>query len=875
MDFSFRIWNVPRFFLETKRVNEDLNEPKWVKQAIDYAWTKSVTWALLSDFEGLRVFNAEWKESNPFSAQFIEFGLDDYLKDFERLWWLSKGETIAHRLDLEAEKVGKKVKRLPVSQNLFDDLKKWRENLFKNYKAFNPIIPAAEIDTAVLRLLNRLIFIRTAEDRQVEDNRLRSLVRELRDKKQISHLDRELAALFRQFDETYNSELFARHFSEELQIPPTDLEEVIEGLYEKNFTRYNFNALDADVLATAYEQYLGHVVAEGASETHVEEKRAKRKSQGIYYTPTFVTKYIVQQTVGCYLDEHGYNPSHPPRVLDMACGSGSFLIEAFDVIDGFVARQRGQAQKGEVDFFDRARQLEILQNCIFGVDKDKQAVEVARLNLLLRGLHSREKLPMLENIAHGDSLHSEAFEMNFSQIMKEGGFDVIVGNPPYVRQETLGEEFKAYARQNFATYAGTADLYIYFIEQAHKLLKPGGYFGMIVSNKWMRFNYGKALREFLKRESQLIEIIDFGELPVFENAATFPAIIITRKAKSEKQNFLYAPIKRLDFDSLTDEVKGFGSMLDELALQGENWTLTNNKEQSIFNKMRNSSVLLGEYVQGQVYFGIKTGYNDAFLIDRPTRDRLVSQDPKSKELLKPFVVGDDVRKYHINLRDAFLIRISKGFTNANMDKSKNAWKWFESTYSAIAKHMKPFEDAAKKRQDQGDYWWELRACDYYSEFEKPKIIYPDIAKESRAAFDTTGLYFNNTIYFIPLNDLYLLALLNSKLIFTYFKRIAAVLGDADKGGRLRWFRQDVMKLPIHRIDFENLAEKLAHDEIVRLVGRMLALQKERQSVRREDDLDRVRNLERQIAQVDAEIDQRVYALYGLTEDEVKVVEGKE
>jgi type I restriction-modification system DNA methylase subunit len=223
-------------------------------------------------------------------------------------------------------------------------------------------------------LINRLIFIRTAEDREVEDNRLRSLVRVLRDKKQINHLDRELAEVFRQFDNTYNSELSARHFSEELQIPPTDLEEVIEGLYEKNFTRYNFNALDADVLGTAYEQYLGHVVAEGVDETHVEEKRTKRKSQGIYYTPTFVTKYIVQQKAGKYLDEHGYNPSRPPRVLDMACGSGSFLIEAFDVIDNFVARQRGHAQKGEVDFYDRLRQLEVLQNCIFGVDKDKQAV---------------------------------------------------------------------------------------------------------------------------------------------------------------------------------------------------------------------------------------------------------------------------------------------------------------------------------------------------------------------------------------------------------------------------------------------------------------------------------------------------------------------
>ncbi|HEX2697012.1 MAG TPA: N-6 DNA methylase, partial [Anaerolineales bacterium] len=630
---------------------------------------------------------------------------------------------------------------------------------------------------------------------------------------------------------------------------------------------------DADVLGTAYEQYLGHVVAESEGESHVQEKKTKRKSQGIYYTPTFVTKYIVSQTVGRYLEENGYNPSKPPRVLDMACGSGSFLIEAFDVIDDFVAKQRGQAQKGAVDFFDRARQVEVLRSCIFGVDKDKQAVEVARLNLLLRALHSREKLPMLENVAYGDSLHKETFETSFAQVMRQGGFDVIIGNPPYVRQETLGEEFKTFAKENFETFASTADLYIYFIEQGHKLLKPGGYFGMIVSNKWMRSNYGKALRDFLERESTLVEIVDFGELPVFENAATFPAILITRKAKTKKQDFLFASIKRLDFDSLSEEVKDVGSMLNEQALQGGNWALADNREQAIFEKMRRAGHSLGDYVQEKVYFGIKTGYNDAFVIDRSVRDRLVSEDPGSKGLLKPFVVGDDVRKYHINDKGTFLILIPKGYTNANIKKNANAWKWFEETYPAVAKYLKRFEEVAKKRQDQGDYWWELRACDYYEEFEKPKIIYPDIAKESRAAFDTTGLYFGNTTYFIPLNDLYLLGLINSKLIFAYYKRIASVLGDADKGGRLRWFRQDVMKLPIRRIDLAKPAEKAAHDGIVKLVEKMLALQKKRQSVRPEDDLDRARNLDKQIASVDAEIDKGVYELYGLTEDEIKIIEG--
>jgi type I restriction-modification system DNA methylase subunit len=880
VDFSFRIGGVPRFFLETKKASEDLNDPRWVQQVIDYSWTKSVTWALLTDFEGLRVFNAEWKETDPFRAQFVEFDLDTYLTDFDRLWWFSREETQVGRLEREADKVGKRIKRLPVSQHLFDDLKLWRSELYKSLRQWNPLYSPAQIDEAVLRLLNRLIFIRTAEDREVEPQSLMPLLRELEDRRQMDKLSLRLTELFRQFDATYNSELFAPHFSEELFCDRMPLEALIRGLYEKNFVRYNFNALEADVLGTAYEQYLGHIVTETQGETgliaeaaHVEEKRIKRKSQGIYYTPAFVTKYIVQQTVGKYLEEQGYNPSRPPRILDMACGSGSFLIEAFDELDRFVARQRNQAHGAEDDLHDNLRRLELLQSCIFGVDKDKQAVDVARLNLMLRALHGRQKLPLLTNIYNADSLRPETWQQAFPQVMKEGGFDIIIGNPPYVRQETLGEKFKAFAQKNFETYAGTADLYIYFIEKAHKLLKPGGYFGMIVSNKWMRSNYGKALRDFLRRESTLVEIVDFGELPVFENAATFPAIIITRRQPTEKQHFLYAPIKRLDFFSLPEEVQAVGSMLDGRAVHGENWALSGAKEQVILEKMRQIGVPLSEYVNKEVFFGIKTGYNEAFVINKSIRDRLIVQDPKSEDLLKPFVVGDDVRKYHVNFRGAYLICIPKGFSNSQMGKSKDAWLWLEKAYPAIAKHLQPHAEIAMKRQDQGDYWWELRACDYYAEFDKPKIVYPDIAKESRIAFDNCGLYFSNTVYFIPHNDFYLLGLLNSKLIFAYYKRIAAVLGDADKGGRLRWFRQDVMKLPIRRIDFADPAEKAAHDAIVKLVEEMLTLQKQRQQA--EANKEDVRfALQKRIQTLDEEIDRLVYGLYGLTEEEIKIVEGR-
>jgi type I restriction-modification system DNA methylase subunit len=639
VDFSFRIGGIPRYFLETKKASEDLNDPRWVQQAIDYAWTKSVTWALLSDFEGLRVFNAEWKETDPFRAQFLNFDLNTYLSDFERLWWFSREETAAGRLEREADKVGKRIKRLPVSQNLFDDLKLWRSDLYKSLRGFNPLYSPAQIDEAVLRLLNRLIFIRTAEDRDVEPMRLMPLLRELEDQRQLDKLSVKLAELFRQFDATYNSELFAPHFSEELYCDRPPLEALIRGLYEKNFVRYNFNALEADVLGTAYEQYLGHVVTEAQGETgllaaasHVDEKRAKRKSQGIYYTPAFVTRYIVQQTVSRWLDEHGYKPSTPPRILDMACGSGSFLIEAFDTLDRFVAKQRNQAHGAEDDLHDNLRRLELLQTCIFGVDKDKQAVDVARLNLMLRALHGRQKLPLLTNIYHADSLRSETWQAIAATLTPpglrppfpspqdlgragEGFFDIIIGNPPYVRIQTLDKSEVEYFNQNFVAATGNYDIYVLFVEQALKLLKPGGVMGFILPNKFMQTDYGKGLRKLLSEKKAVWKIIDFGDAQVFENATTYTCLLFLRKAANEKIVYGLAEpiIKQGSVTQLNDnELHTFE--VDASRLSADPWTLTGTGQNTVMDKLFAGNPLMSD-IASRMFQGIRTSANEVYVLE--------------------------------------------------------------------------------------------------------------------------------------------------------------------------------------------------------------------------------------------------------------------
>ncbi|HHH81675.1 MAG TPA: hypothetical protein ENL35_01650, partial [Chloroflexi bacterium] len=419
VDFAFRLHGIPRFFMETKKIPENLEDPRWARQAINYAWLKGVTWAVLTDFEGLKVFNAEWQEAIPARAIFKDLRWEEYLDRFDDLWLLSRPAMEEGALDRAAEAVGKKVKKTPVSRQLFTDLTEWRRELFRHLRPYNPAWSVEQIDQAVQRILDRLIFIRTCEDREIEPYRLRPMLRQWRDQGRKKDLVKQLNALFREFDQVYDTRLFAPHFCEELTSEPAPFEQIIAGLYEVpgGYGLYDFNAIDADVLGTIYEQYLGHR-AQDPEGKQVVDKRAKRKAQGIYYTPQFVVRYIVGQTLGRLLEERDYEQARQVKVLDMACGSGSFLIEAFDVLDRYLARMRGQQTplsrfsgegpgvRAAGDMHDYARRMEILTGNLYGVDLDAQAVEIARLNLLLKAVNQRGRLPELTNIRQGNSLIS-------------------------------------------------------------------------------------------------------------------------------------------------------------------------------------------------------------------------------------------------------------------------------------------------------------------------------------------------------------------------------------------------------------------------------------------------------------------------------------
>ena len=366
------------------------------------------------------------------------------------------------------------------------------------------------------------------------------------------------------------------------------------------------------------------------------------------------------------------------------------------------------------------------------------------------------------------------------------GFDVVVGNPPYVRQEGLGED-KSLFQEAYQVYHGTADLYVYFIERGLTLARRDGQFGMITSNKFVRANYGAALRRYLAGDMYLKQIVDFALLPVFPSITVRTVILLVEKAPPNGRVALFAPVRTLAFTSLDEEVADVAKTLPAGAFEGDSWSLASVAEITILERMEQGSKPLGEYVGGEIRFGIKTGYNEAFVIDAQTREQLVKEDPKSAEIIKPVVVGSDVDRYGLNFARQYLI-----WTYIGVDLIR---------YPAVARHLSQFRDQLERRWDKGDQWYELRPCTYYEDFERPKIIYPDIAASCRFTYDDSGFFSTNTTYFIPRQDLYLLPVLNSSLSYLFFRTHCAALEDAKRRAWLRFFGQYMERFPVRRIAF--------------------------------------------------------------------------
>jgi TaqI-like C-terminal specificity domain/Eco57I restriction-modification methylase len=370
----------------------------------------------------------------------------------------------------------------------------------------------------------------------------------------------------------------------------------------------------------------------------------------------------------------------------------------------------------------------------------------------------------------------------------DGGFDIQVANPPYVRQEAIVDMKPTLKKVFPQTYNGTSDLYCYFYARSLQLLKPGGMLAFISPNKWFRAGYGNKLRQYIADNCDIHSITDFGELPVFKSAATFPMIFVSQSRGKDVSNqristkFTQVESLVAPYPDVKALIQACGNFLPHNAIDGSSWLLTDRTSADKIKQMESKGIPLGQYVKGEIYYGVKTGFNQAFVLDSETRDQLISEDPASKEIIKPLLVGDDVRKWYVKNKGKWLI-----VTSVGIDIKK---------YPAIFNHLQQWQPQLEKRCDKGNHWWKLRSCAYYAAFGQPKIIFPDIAKESRFTFDVDGKYLSNTSYCIPGNDLYLLGILNSSSVWDFCKEKCSVIGDADKNGRLRLIRQSVETIPI-------------------------------------------------------------------------------
>ncbi len=365
-----------------------------------------------------------------------------------------------------------------------------------------------------------------------------------------------------------------------------------------------------------------------------------------------------------------------------------------------------------------------------------------------------------------------------------GGFDVVIGNPPYVRQEMLGEIKPALkprpegsaglpmlgVRDGFLAFDGMADLYVYFYEQGLRLLRPGGRMGYVVTNKWLRAGYGEALRGLFAEAAWVEFVADFGHAKhFFPDADVFPSVLVVRRPDGtpppEETEVCVIPREDVPAKGLGDAVERNVYPLRRAGFTRESWTLEPPKVMALLDKIRRNGVPLAEYAGVKPYRGILTGLNEAFLIDTPTRERLIGNDPACTGIIKPYLRGQDVERWVAPDSGLHMILLKSSNDHpwpwAKATGEEEAEARFRRTYPSLHAHMKGFEPALRARQDCGRFWWELRSCAYYDLFEREKIVWQAIQFYPNYARDGGANFINNKCYVLPCVSPWLLSVLNA------------------------------------------------------------------------------------------------------------------
>lgn len=793
------------------------------KTPVDQAWEYATNnvgskWVLVSNYLEIRLYS--YGEGRQVYERFDLSRLYEPA-EYARVQLLLSAESLlsGRTLDLLDES---RRENKDITNRLYEDYKALRSDLIGEVRRERPDLdPLLAIRTGQT-ILDRILFIAFAEDTGLLPARILASAFETTNAFSPAPVWTNFQGLFTAIDQgspplkvpRYNGGLFAGNdIINALSMP----DHICEGF--KRLAEYDFaSEISVTVLGHIFEQSIADVEqlqAEARGEV-VEAKKAtgtsgRRKRDGVVYTPDYIARFIVEQTLGTHareifdalLLEHaqrGASRADDPikwksaaaekkfwqayrdriaklRIVDPACGSGVFLVMAFDWLKAELMRCNSALEKlGEGALFEP--DSEILTHNLFGVDVNEESVEIAKLSLWIKTARHGKVLDSLDyNFQVGDSLiedssfayrsHGFVWKEAFKDIFAEGGFDIVLGNPPYVRQELL-KDLKPALQGRFEVYHGVADLYAYFFERGLRILKPGGRMGYISSSTFFKTGSGAPLRDYLRQKATLETVVDFGDHQIFEGVTTYPAILTMRnEVPAEAHDVSFWKIADLPKDNFDVAYADLAQPYPQSALGAGSWELENPALRELRRKIVAGKSTLKD-VYGSPYRGVLTGRNEAFVIDRKTRDALIAEDPKSAEILKPWLEGKDVKRWRAESRDLWVIFTRRGI---DIDSYPAINTYLKSNRAQLEPKPLSWDKTSPGinwgGRKAGSYqWYEIQdSIDYYEKFETPKIVYGHFAVQSLFFVDTSGFYSNDKSYILANYDGYLLALLNCSAIW--------------------------------------------------------------------------------------------------------------
>ncbi len=752
-------------------------------------------WIIISNFREIRLYHKHRTEE--FVESFDVLKLHEELEFKKFYYLLSKDNLISKSANSVIDDLAEKSleQEQDISKKFYSEYKAIRIDLFNHLIENNKEIEKVILLEKSQKILDRLIFILFCEDtanllpsnilREAYDLGIKS--RDRNDQK----VWRELRNLFIDIDEGrndvdpkingYNGGLFKYdEILDNLNIKDSIWLDIIK------LSDYDFETdLNVNILGHIFEQSISDIelIKSDLAGVSNDKEQSKRKKDGIYYTPEYITKYIVENTVGRFLDE---NPDKLDniKILDPACGSGAFLNQAHE----FLALQHKLRHKEKTKELSGTRQLSIYQsdysnpdssiliNNLHGVDLNEESVEITKLSLWLKTARRDKPLQKLdENIRVGNSVIADSqfasekafnWHQQFSSIMQNGGFDVIIGNPPYVRSEIL-KPYSKYFSQNYKTFQGKNDLYVYFFEMSLSLLRDGGYMAFIVSSKFTKTNYAEKLRQFILDNSQIVELVDFNDLQIFEGITAYPAIIILKKTDVRGNEILFKDVKVLpksDFD-----IKNNSSILIRQSDLNESEWLLSGMEIKRSIELNKS---LDDYqdILQVPKVGIKTGYNQAFLI---SDDEYQTLDSKHKLYFQKYIIGRDISSYLVNFSNWIFFpyeRVDGSLTLIDEKELSECLRIIEPHKENLSKRAIIIDGLLSGKKK----WYEYQQLNKNFDLTKKYIVYPNISNTSSFAV-TNGALIDMTAFYIPVNKdehLAYVPLLNSELINAYHKSLS-------------------------------------------------------------------------------------------------------